>query len=155
MGAPQRRRVVDTVADHRHDFTGVHQRVDDLVFLLGLHAREDAGAARDPGGAFRAQTREFSCINDQAVVMGDAGGLRHGVGPERMVAGDELEFDPGRLAFAYRGRSFGTRRIAKAQQPIDEVAFVFARARRKSPAPTCAGSPVVVKRPATASTRIP
>ncbi|MGA8569414.1 MAG: hypothetical protein WB580_16600 [Candidatus Binataceae bacterium] len=55
-----------------------------------------------------------------------------------MVAGDELEFDPGRLAFAYRGRNFGTRRIAKAQQPLeDEVAFVLLERAAKSGADVC------------------
>ena len=47
--------------------------------------------------------------------MDDAGGLRHGVSRQRMIAGDKLELDPGRLAFVHRGRDFRTQRVTKAQ----------------------------------------
>ena len=124
MGAAQRGRVVDAIADHRHNFAGAHQRVDDLVLLFGLHAREDIRAARQLGGPLRAQTSQFRSIYDQAVVMEDTGSFRHGVSRKRMVAGYEL--DPGRLTLVDRGWNFGTQRITKAQQPVqDKVAFIF------------------------------
>jgi hypothetical protein len=72
VGLAQRRRVVDAVSEHRHDFAACLQRLDDAQLVFGRNAAEYGCMRRQCLEVLFRQARELAPLDDAHVALQQA-----------------------------------------------------------------------------------
>ena len=123
VGALQRGGVVDPVAGHRHHVAVGLQGCDQPELMLRTGAGEDVGvvtACAQPGFILRVDL----AAGDDTVAVAQADQAADRRRGPRMVAGDHLHGDPGRVALGDGGNGLRPRRVDEADQAEKQKAAV-------------------------------
>jgi hypothetical protein len=111
----ERRRVVDSVAGHRHDLAGRLERVHEPQLLLRPDAREHVDAANRPGERIVAHRLERVSV-EHIGMRGDPGLARDRLRRAGIVAGDHHDANSGAPALRDRRRNRFAHRVGQRDE---------------------------------------
>jgi len=144
VGGLERRRVVDAVARHRDDMTGLPESADDREFVLGRDSREHRRVAQVLPSVLADELGELGGIDAEIAPTRDLELPRHGDCGSFLVARDHDRADPRAAQLRDGFANAGAGRIIEARQANpDEIAFRGLRLRPGLEAPEGKGEDAV------------